>query len=132
LLLKAIVLPANTADQEGARRLLANPDQRLAKLDVIWADEGFESSELAAWVERTVGARLAITGKVTAGYWLVPGEQAPAPTPQASSQRWVVERSFAWVGRCRRLTRDYEYLPESEEALCYLAMVHLVLKRLTK
>ncbi|MDL5503368.1 MAG: transposase, partial [Candidatus Methanoperedens sp.] len=45
-------------------------------------------------------------------------------------RRWVVERKFGWLGRYRRLSKDYEGLPESSEALIYAAMVHLMVKRL--
>lgn len=130
--IRVVVLPANTTDQEGARRLLEHPDERFERLEVLWADQGFRSVELTAWVKQTVGAQLVITGQTTAGNWLAPGEALPDTKPAPSSLRWVVERSFAWLGRNRRLARDYEYLPESEEAFCYLAMAHLLLKRLTK
>jgi len=45
-------------------------------------------------------------------------------------RRWVVERTFGWLGRCRRLSKDYEALPETSEAWIYLAMTHLMLRRL--
>lgn len=47
-------------------------------------------------------------------------------------RRWVVERTFAWLGRCRRLSKDYEFLPQSSEAMIYLAMTRLMLRRLDK
>ena len=46
--------------------------------------------------------------------------------------RWVVERTFAWIGRYRRMSKDYEYLIESSEAMIYLAMIRLMLKRLAR
>lgn len=112
--------------------MLDRPDDRMRNLELIWADQGYQGTELSAWVERTLGAELVITGRMTVGFWLKPGEQPPATTQAEASGRWVVERSFAWIGRCRRLARDYEYLPETEEAFCCLAMTHLLLKRLTK
>lgn len=127
-----VVLPANLSDQDGARRLLAQPDARMRYLELIWADQGYQGSELSAWVERTLGAKLVITGRTTVGFWMKAGEQPPPLTQADDSGRWVVERSFAWIGRCRRLVKDYEYLPEAEEAYCYLAMAHLLLKWLTK
>jgi putative transposase len=45
-------------------------------------------------------------------------------------RRWVVERTFAWLGKYRRLSKDYEFLPESSELMIYLAMIRLMLKRL--
>jgi putative transposase len=130
--IRIVVLPANASDQEGARRLLENPDERFERLEVIWADQGFRSDELSALVQWNVGAQLVITGQTTAGYWLAPGEKRPDAGPTPRTLRWVVERSFAWLGRNRRLARDYEFLPESEETFCYLAMAHLILKTLTR
>jgi putative transposase len=49
---------------------------------------------------------------------------------QVLPRRWVVERTFAWLGRYRRLSKDYEYLPETSEAFIYLAMSRLMLRRL--
>jgi putative transposase len=45
-------------------------------------------------------------------------------------RRWVVERTFAWLTQCRRLSKDYEVLPESSEAWIYLAMTRLMIRRL--
>lgn len=47
-------------------------------------------------------------------------------------RRWVVERTFAWIGRYRRMSKDYEYLTESSEAFIYAAMIRLLLKRLAQ
>ena len=51
---------------------------------------------------------------------------------QVLPRRWVVERTLAWLGRFRRLSKDYEYLPESAEAMIYLAMIRLMIARLAK
>jgi transposase len=127
-----LVLPADISDREGAKRLLEGVNADLPRLSVIWADQAYNGPELASWVKNRMGADLVITNSMSAGYWLKDGEQPPDPLEGVEPHRWVVERTFAWQGRNRRLARDYEYLPETEEALCYLAAVHLMLKRLTK
>ena len=47
-------------------------------------------------------------------------------------RRWVVERTFAWFGRYRRLSKDYEYLPRTSETMLYIAMINIMLRRLTR
>ncbi|WP_155299322.1 transposase [Deinococcus kurensis] len=54
----------------------------------------------------------------------------PRKTFHVLPRRWVVERTFAWLGKCRRLSKDYEALPKTTENLVYLAMVRLMLRRL--
>lgn len=131
-LIRVAVEPANLSDQEGARRLLAAPDDRLRNLERILVDQGYQSSELAAWVRASLGAKLVVTGGTPAGFWLAPNEKPPPAAHADDGGRWIVERSIAWNGRCRRLCKDYEYLPESEEAFCYLAMAFLLVRRLTR
>ncbi len=50
---------------------------------------------------------------------------------QVLPHRWIVERTFGWLGRYRRLSKDYEELPESSEAMIYIAIIHLMLRRLS-
>lgn len=130
--LRVVVVPANTSDQEAARQLLDRPDELLGHLKQIKADQGFQGGELEAWTEKALGAKLVVTGRTTVGFWLAPGEEPPEAAQESDAGRWVVERALAWSGRCRRLAKDYEYLPESEEAFYYLAAAHLLLKRLTR
>lgn len=68
----------------------------------------------------------------TVGGWLL--EIVPRPEESHSFQvlpkRWIVERTLAWLGRCRRLSKDYEALPQTSEAWMQVAMIHLMLRRL--
>ncbi|WP_338486417.1 transposase [Streptomyces sp. SCSIO 75703] len=65
--------------------------------------------------------------------WVKAGTRPPAvPLFVVVSRRWVVERVFAWLGRCRRLSKDYEYLRVNSENVIYLAMAMLLLRRLAR
>ena len=63
--------------------------------------------------------------------WRYGFEEKPAHTFRVLPRRWVVERTFAWLGQARRLSKDYERLPETSEAMIYGAMSRLMLRRLT-
>jgi putative transposase len=63
--------------------------------------------------------------------WLPPGVEPPVvPGFAVVPRRWVVERTFAWLGRFRRLSKDYEFLPATSEAVIYLAMIQILTRRL--
>jgi putative transposase len=85
---------------------------------VTWADGGY-SGKLGVWMENEFGIRLQVVKWVDtpAGFKLLP-------------RRWVVERTFAWLGRYRRLSKDYERCPKSSEAMVHLASMRRLLNRL--
>jgi putative transposase len=134
LVLKALVHPANVQDHDGGRLLLAELTpaiDRFPRLDLIRADAGYNGAPLRDWVKYVLGVRL----EVIQHPWT--GARAPDLPPgkkprgfQVLPWRWVIERTFAWVGRNRRLSKDYEFLPESEESWIYLAMTRLMIRRL--
>ena len=66
------------------------------------------------------------------GQWLRADQEPPPRLPgfQLLPHRWVVERTFAWIGRNRRMSKDYEFLPTTSETWVYLSMIRLMLKRL--
>jgi hypothetical protein len=65
--------------------------------------------------------------------WLPAGAEPPmVPRLAVVPRRWVVERSFAWLGRCRRLSKDYEFLPATAAAVIHLAMIQLLVRRRTR
>ena len=86
------------------------------------------------WIEQNLGLSVTVVRKPRR--WVRwPADQEPPPLPtgfQVLPRRWVVERTFAWLGRYRRLSKDYEALPATEEAWIYLAMSSLMLARLAK
>ena len=127
LLLAVIVHTGNVQDRDGAKLLLEKVrielqptiPTRWERLEVIWAD-GAYAGELEEWVPENFGWRLEIMKK--------PPDQKGFVVIK---RRWVVERTFAWLGRCRRLSKDYEQNPRSSEAWIYLAMIGLMVRRLT-
>ncbi len=120
LLLGVSVHPANVPEREGARGLLgplAN-QERCARLQVVWADAGYNGAPFTQWVEQRCGWKLEIVRRSDwPGFIVLP-------------KRWVVERTFAWIGKCRRLSKDYEHNPRSSRAFILLAMIQLMIRRL--
>jgi transposase len=137
LVIKAKVHPGDLHDKEGAKLLLAPPIGQLPRMAKVWADSAYQG--LQKWLKETLGWDLEVVKHWWTGLrwvWVPEGKEPPVLDIPAGFQvlplRWVVERTFGWLGRNRRLSKDYEFLPETEEALIYLGMVRLMLRRLTK
>jgi putative transposase len=134
LIVRALVHPADVTDRDGAKLLLAPLQDRLPRLQHIWADSAY-TGKLAEWVESTLGCTLEIVKHWWTGVrwvWVGPG-QGPPTLPSGFHvlpRRWVVERTFAWLLMSRRLSRDYEELPATSASLVYTAMSRLMVKRL--
>jgi len=129
---KALVHPADLQDRASAPRLLLTVADTLPRLELIWADSAYVGP-LQTWVWQTLGWRLQIVERPGGrGQWLPAGQELPVRAPgfQLLPRRWVVERTFAWIGRNRRMSKDYEFLPATSEAWIYLSMIRLMLKRL--
>jgi putative transposase len=118
LLLAVVVHAANIQDRDGAKLVLAKLVGRFPRLKLIWADGGY-AGQLVEWAR-------------TFGGWLLEIVKRPLDSHQFQvlPRRWVVERTLAWLGRCRRLSKDYEELPQTSEAWAQVAMIHLMLRRL--
>ena len=133
LVVKAAVHPADVSDRDGARLVLADVAERVPTLRHLWVDAGYQGSAVT-WIERTLGLSVDVVRKPRRWVWW-PADSEPPPMPkgfQVLPRRWVVERTFAWLGRYRRLSKDYEALPATEEAWIHLAMSSLMLARLAK
>ena len=120
LVLAVAVLPASTQDGHGARPLLSFLARRWFRLRVIFADGSCEPGPVR-WV-----ASLRTRARLT----LAIVRKAPGGGFSVLPKRWVVERTFAWLGRHRRLSKDYERLPASSEAFVRIAMIGLMTRRL--
>ncbi len=118
LLLKVVVHPANIQDRDGSRLLVESLNlQDWPRLRKLWADGAYGGS-FEDWLMQRTGWTVEIVNKL------------PCEGFQALPRRWVIERTFAWLGKFRRLSKDYEALPRSEETWIYLAMTALMLARL--
>jgi putative transposase len=119
LLLVVIVSEANISDQAGLKRLLAAIAGSLLHLELIKADEAYQGQDFLAWVKRTYQQVVEIVSRPEGikGFVVQP-------------QRWVAERTLAWLGNYRRLSKDYEVLTETSETFIYMAMVDIMTKRL--
>jgi len=118
LLLAVVVHAADIQDRDGAKLVLAKLLGRFPRLVVIWADGGY-AGQLLAWAQTTGGWTIDVVKKPAdqRGFAVLP-------------KRWIVERTFAWLGRYRRLSKDYEERPGSSETMIRLAMINLMLHRL--
>jgi transposase len=118
--LAVVVTAANIGDRTGAKLLLIALLDICTRLKLIWADSGYDGAPLAAWIRSVAG----ITWQVI--------KRTEAHTFKIVPRRWVVERTFGWLMRYRRLARDYERRPEHHEAIIYWATVLTTTKRLAR
>jgi putative transposase len=120
LLLAVLVTGADVDDARAAQNLFSRLDgQPTSKIRRMFADTKYHNFKLYAWVEENVVWNLSIVRRPE-------GQKGWVTLPI----RWTVERTFAWLGRRRRLSKDHEHSPESSEAFIRLGMIHLMLNRL--
>ena len=117
MLLNCFVSAANVADVKGAKVALAPVLEDMVRIEKILADQSYKGS-LAEMLSQAHSCVLEVTEKLGEGFIVAPW-------------RWVVERTFSWLDKSRRLCRDYEVLPENHEAAVYIVMIRLMLRRLT-
>jgi putative transposase len=120
LILLVAVHPANIQDRDGAKMLLRLLTERFGWLKLIWADGGY-TGKLVEWVyalQRKRRIKLDIVRRCddVKGFKVLP-------------KRWIVERTFGWLSKYRRMSKDYETTTESSVAMIHIAMTRLMLKR---
>jgi len=113
-----VVHPADIQDRDGAKLVLDPLIGRMPRLERIWADAGYGGT-LVDWVRQEAGWALEVVAKPLG-----------ATTFVRLPHRWIVERTFAWLGKCRRLSKEDDHLPASSAAFIRLAMIRLMLRRL--
>jgi len=122
LVLLVCVTAANVQDRDGARTLLARLVGRFSRLVLIWADGGY-AGQLVGWLwrlRRWRKLRLEIVPRLGGNRFVV------------LPKRWIVERTWAWLVKWRRLRCDYEQRPDHSEAFIYIAMIGLMSRRLAR
>lgn len=133
LVLKAYVHPADVPDRDGARPLLQRARDELPAVRHRWADMAYRG-DFVRWVEGELHWSVQIVQHPRRWGWY-PEDVEPPPIPASFTvlpRRWVVERTFAWLGRHRRLSKDYERRADTTEAWIYAAMSRLMLRRLAR
>jgi transposase len=114
------VTAASVSDKAGAKLVTARLILLFATLKIMWADSGYNGKPLAGWMKKTAGITLEVVLRTSPHSF------------QVVRRRWVVERTFGWLMRYRRLARDYERNIPHHEAMAWWATVFIMTKRLTR
>jgi putative transposase len=119
LVLMVVVHAASLQDRDGGQQVLEKVRHRFPRLKIVWADGGYGGPKLGEWVNQFCHWVLEIVKRSDEvnGFAVVP-------------KRWIVERTFGWLNRSRRLSKDYERLTATSEAWVQIAMVRLMVRRL--
>lgn len=118
LILAVVVHKGNIQDRDGGNLVLGSIIGLYPRLKLIWAAGGY-SGQLIEWVKSTCNWVIEIVKRSddVKGFKVLP-------------HRWIVERTFGWLSKNRRLSKDYECLPESSEGMIYIAMIRIMVRRL--
>ena len=121
MLLMVVVHTAEWQDHDGAVFGLARLKAAMSRLKVVFADSAYGRNGLPEWVRSQFGWVLQTVLRPVGvkGFVVLP-------------KRWIVERTFSWIGRCWRHSKDYERNPASSEAMIHMAMIGLMSRRLTR
>ena len=113
-----VVHSAGVQDRDGAKLVIQKVRFNSPRLKKLWADGGY-AGELESWVHRFTGweSEIGRRNDAARGFTVLP-------------KRWIVERTFGWLSRYRRLSKDYEFFTQTGENLIYMAMINLMLHRL--
>ena len=118
--LAVVVTAANVGDRMGAKLLLIKLLDICTRLQIVWADSGYDGAPLATWFRSVATVTLQVI------------KRTEAHTFKIVPRRWVVERTLGWLLRYRRLVRDYERRPEHHEAMVYWATIFIMTRRLAR
>lgn len=116
LILALVVHPADIQDRDGGKLLIQRLGRRFGRLKLIFADGGY-AGRFVDWTIGWYGRTIKVV------------KRTAAHTFKVLPKRWIVERTFAWLGKYRRLSKDYETLVECSEAVIRIAMINLMVHR---
>jgi transposase len=119
-LLALVVTAASVSDKAGAKLLLIRLFDAFSTLQIMWADSGYDGAPLARWAKSVAAITVELVKRTSPHSF------------QVLRRRWVVERTFGWLMRWRRLARDYERRTEHHEAMVYWATVFIMTRRLAR
>jgi len=134
LVLRAKVHAASVFDRDGIKPLMEFVGERFPRLSHLWLDAGYNGEGKGRdWAEKALGFSVEVVRPPRRWVW-VPADQEPPPRSAFTvlPRRWVVERTFSWLDQNRRMSKDFERLPESSEAFVYIAMSRLMARRLAR
>lgn len=122
LVLRVLVTCASVPEREGAKKVLKRVHRmgdKVKRLHTIWMDGGYRGENFIHWVMDMFRwiVEIVLRPLEKKGFFVLP-------------KRWVVERTFGWLNWCRRLSKDYERLPETSETFIYIAMIRIMVRRL--
>jgi transposase len=119
-LLALVVTAASVSDRAGLKLLVIKLFGAFSTLKIMWADSGYDGKPIATWVKTAAAITLEVVARTSPHSF------------QVVRRRWVIERTFGWLMRYRRLARDYERLTAHHEAMVYWATVLIMTKRLAR
>lgn len=110
---------ANGSERTGAMAVLEEAKEKLSRLKVVWVDQGYCGERFAEAVKQLCGepVNVEVIKRHSKEFEVLP-------------KRWIVERTFGWLNRFRRLSKDYEWLIDMSEAMIYGSLIHLMMRRL--
>ncbi len=118
LIIVLVVHAANVQDRDGGKLLIKKMGRQWRRLELIWADGG-SAGKFVDWTRGGYGRVVEIVPKQAVGKFVV------------LPKRWIVEPTFGWFSKYRRLSKDYETLPHSSECMILIAMINLMVHRIS-
>ena len=118
LIVGVLVSEGNTLERLGAAMVILEHQEELSETEVIWVDGGYSGQNFARVVKQICGASVEVIKRISKTFEILP-------------KRWMVERTFGWLNRYRRLSKDYETHVENSEAMIYGSLIRLMIRRFT-